>query len=593
MKTSKYIVAILLVSLGITTQVLAQDTIRHRSVSVEREYRPVIHDAGKINSIPQVLEPTGVKSPAEFSDFNLPLNAAYNVRPLPAAELVGEKHTNANPGYARLGFGNYLNTLADFAYPIISSTDTRLDFSLNHLATFDPTQMHTTTKANLSFDMIINTFDLYAAVGGGHEYLRYYGNYFNGSDSALNINTLIPKYGQSIYVEKDRAGVINTPLMYSLNSLATDPIGDTFWRFNMLAGVRSLPQATDLRYQAELQYRVFNSANGIKEKVVHTVAGFSSPSQDNRLGIGFELYNMAYSSTKIPDFNFWKSYSVLALNPYYSIERPEYKVRLGLKSSFSFVHGKFYNPSADISAEWKAVPEYMTVYGGLTGDYQVNTLDKIDAENPYVYSDLRVKDTNAPVELYAGIKLKPVYNLLLDAYLDYKQFDNQYFFVNKGYSLITSPAGMPQSDTTLYSNRFNVVYSNASRVKLGFRADYNLHKRINVEFKWAYNSWNVDTQDHAWNMPEYESQFNTNVRVTDNFSVSANVYYEGGRFAKLGEVAVPMHDKVDINLGAAYSYLNWLTVFGKINNLISNKYQNYYGYDVQGANVMVGAAFNF
>ena len=94
-------------------------------------------------------------------------------------------------------------------------------------------------------------------------------------------------------------------------------------------------------------------------------------------------------------------------------------------------------------------------------------------------------------------------------------------------------------------------------------------------------------------MPKYVAQLNTDIRINPNFTVSANMYYEGTRYAKIGNLAIPMHDKVDLNLGANYSYNKWLTVFGKINNLINNKYQNYYGYDVQGTNMMVGAAFSF
>jgi len=54
-----------------------------------------------------------------------------------------------------------------------------------------------------------------------------------------------------------------------------------------------------------------------------------------------------------------------------------------------------------------------------------------------------------------------------------------------------------------------------------------------------------------------------------------------------------MRPKVDINLGASYLYNNWLTAFAKVNNLINNPYQDFYGYQVQGLNVLVGAAFSF
>ena len=49
----------------------------------------------------------------------------------------------------------------------------------------------------------------------------------------------------------------------------------------------------------------------------------------------------------------------------------------------------------------------------------------------------------------------------------------------------------------------------------------------------------------------------------------------------------------DVNLGASYSYLDWFTMFFKVNNILNKHYQNFYGYDVQGLNVMVGAILSF
>jgi len=594
MKTPIYLTAILLFLFSSSLTLQAQDTIVNRSVSVEREFRPVIHDAGKINSMPQVLEPNVVKSTASYSNFNLPLNAEYNIHILPSADLVSPKPVEINNGYARIGVGNYLNTLADFAYPLVNTPDIRLDFSLNHLATFDPKQMHTTTKANLAFDKIFKTFNLYAGVGGGHEYYKYYGDNYNIADSVVNFEQLLRSTsGSTVYDEINRMGPDTKGRTYRLDTLSNLKKGETLWRFNALAGVRSLPLSTDLRYQAEIKYQLFSSHNGLSENLVHTQVGFSSPNDNNRLGFDFDMFNMMYNSRVIPDFNYWKNYTVLTLNPYYSIERPEYNVRLGLKTSLSFVHGKFISPSADVRAEWKAIPKYLSLYGGLTGDLKVNTLDNIYAENPYVFSDLRILDTYTPVDFYAGIKLKPLYNLMFDAYVDFKQIDNQYFFVNKQYDAVNPGSVTPVEDATIYTNRFNIVYGSASQFKTGIRVNYNYLKLVNLEMKWAYNGWKVEKQDYAWNKPKYEAQLNTDVRITDNLTVTANIFYEGIRYAKLGTRAFQMDDKLDINLGIAYSYNNWLTVFGKINNLINKRYQDYYGYDVQGTNMMIGAAFSF
>ena len=590
MKTLKYIVPFLCV-LGSTMSLMAEDSIVNRNITVEREYKPVIQDAGKIKSTPKILEPKVEKITPTYSNFNLPLNADYNIHALPAADLQRDKQAETNGGFARLGIGNYLNTLADFAYPLVKTSDIRLDFSLNHLGTFG-TKAHSTTKAALSFDKYFDNFDLYAGLGGGHEYLKYYGNDFNRNDSIIDLAKLAATHGSNAtYTEQNLNNIKRTAQSFKLSDLANDSISNsnTFWRFNAFAGVRSLPTADELRYQAEMQFKSFSAINGIVENQVHSKVGFNTQIDDNRWGVDVEMYNMSYKSNIPATLNYTDAYTVIGMNPYYSIERPLYNVRLGLKSSISFVHGRAFSPSFDIRGEWKAIPKTLALYGGITGAYAVNTMDEMFTENRYLFADARVEDTYTPSEVYVGIKLKPIQNLLIDAFIHHSQIDNQYFFVNKGYTAAT----VMGADSMLYTNRFNVLYSGASHTQIGIRANYNLRNIVNVELKGAYNAWQVNSSQYAWNKPKWEADLNTNVQITREFSVSANVYYERDRYAKLGSLAIPMNPKLDINLGASYSYNEWMTAFAKINNLINNKYQDFYGYEVQGFNALVGVAFSF
>jgi hypothetical protein len=591
MKTSKYITSILLFLSSTVFMTEAQDSILNRNVSVEREYRPIIQDAGKISTIPQVLEPKVEKMTAKYSDFNLPLNADFNIHTLPAAELAAEKNI-AKQNYARIGFGSYLNTLVDAAFPLINTTDMLLNVSLNHLGTLEVKRFHTSSKADISFSKLFKTFNLYAGVGGGHEYVKYYGNSFN-RDSIADFSSIAITQGGSIYSEINRAGVNTSSRLYTVNGLATDPSTDTFWRLNSVVGLHSLALAKDIRYQAEVKYNLFSSINGLTEHQIHTVAKFSSPSKKDRMGLYLDLYNMIYSSTTIPAFNFWNSYSVLNLNPYYSIDREQWNVRLGVKSAVSFVQGNIFSPSADISGEWKLFPKVLTVYAGITGGYELNSLDKTLAENPYLFSDLRVNDTYTPMNLFAGVKAKPFYNVLIDAYVDFRQINNQYFFVNKEYKLNNAFSPMSVADSSLFSNRFNVIYSNATLLKVGVRISYHWQDILNVELKGAYNGWNVATEQYAWNKPKYEAELNVGYKIDKSFSVAANGFYEGGRFAKLGSVAITMPDKMDVNLSVNYQYNKQFSAFAKINNLINSQYQDFYGYDVQGINFMLGAAVSF
>jgi len=593
MKISKYILPVFLFSLGYSVTMQAQDTIFDRNVNVEREYKPIIQDAGKINSVPEVLEPTVIKSVPKYNEFNLPLSVDYNIHTLSAAEMKHDQGDIAKGGFARFGLGSNFNSLLDFAYPIVNKPDMRLDFSLNHFATFS-SKAHSTTKAALSFDKYFKNLDWYTGVGGGHEYFKYYGDNFNiNRPDTLDLNGLANSYPMASYEERNLTSISRNAQTYSLRELADAALAETFWRFNAFTGVRSLPLSTGLRYKAEVKYQLFDSRNGLTEHLIHSQAGFSTPLDSNRIGVDLDLYNLMYRSNNAESLNFWDAYSVFSMNPYYSIERAHFNVRLGVKSAFSFVHGKPFNPSADVNAEWKMIPKYLSLYGGLTGGYDVNTLDNMFTENRYLYSDVRVQDTYTPYNVYAGIKVKPLYNLLLDGYVDYRYIDNQYFFVNKEYELTSPLNGMSYVNSNLYTNRFNVLYSSASLLKIGVRANYNLQDRLNVQLKGAFNGWDVATEEFAWNKPRWEADLSTDVHITRDLSVSTNVFFEGERYAKIGESPMRMRPKVDINLGLSYSYLQWFTAFVKVNNLIDNPYQNFYGYEVQGQNVLVGAAFSF
>lgn len=586
MKTSKYIVsALLAMSVGVNAQTVDQN------VTVEREYKPIIQDAGKIISVPEIIEPNVEKTAAKYTEFSFPLPVGQNIQTLSAAELEHQRRNNPKDAFVRIGLGNNLNNLLDFALPVLKKTDMRLDLKLNHLATFSK-EAHSNTRAALEFNNNYKNSEFYAGVGLGHEYFKYYGEQFDMTGTPKDLTSL--KTG--IYEELNFVRVNRTAQLFSLNNIVNGADNDVFWRFNAFAGMRSLPATESIRYKAEVQYRLFDSRNGLTENIIHSKANFNTPNGRNRSGIDVEMQNMMYK-TDIANtvMNVWDAYTVFSMNPYYSIERERWDIRLGVKSSFSFVHGRPFNPSPDVSFEWKAVPEWLAFYAGAGGSYKVNTLDGMFTENRFLFSDLRVQDTYTPISAYFGVKIKPVYNLLFDAYVNYQYIDNQYFFINKdyAYSLLSSTLLGSPNDSIIYTNKFNVVYSAATLVKVGLRANYNLRNLVNIQLKGAYNGWDVEDIAMAWNKPKFEADMTADWRVTRNLNVTSNVFFESERFAKLGEQSMRMRPKVDINLGASYSYLNWFTLFGKVNNLTNNRYQEFYGYEVQGMNVLVGASFSF
>jgi len=586
MKTFKKIFTFILFFGGSGVALHAQDSVVNRNVNVEREYRPVIQDVGKINSIPNVLEPNIEKTAPKYTDFNLPLSVGYNVYTLPSALPTSNKTKKTKNGLAQFGLGNPLNTIADIAYPIITETDSRLDFTLNHFGTFEK-RTHSVTKTAVTYDENFNKLDFYSGIGANHEFLKYYGNNFNNEGKITKLNTLENTYASPVFIEKSRIGTDTSLRNLNLMAQHNDSL-NTFWRLNAFVGIKSIPTAQELKYKADISYKLLNIGSGITEHQILSSGKFSVPSGENRFGLDFEMANLLYQSKNAGLLNFPHPYSILTINPYYGIERENWNVRLGIRSSLSVSNGPGFSPSADILGEWKILLKYVSFYGGITGAYRINSMNTILEENPYIMPDIKVKDTYTPFDIFAGVKLKPLYNLLIDGYVDYKKINNAYFFVNKVYS-----SSLTTSDSVLYTNRFDVMYNDASLLKMGIRANYNLKNWLNIQMKGCYNSWQVSNQTHAWNKPKWEADMSTEIRITNEIFFNASAYYEAGRTAKLGNMILPMNNKIDINLGCNYAFNSSVSAFLKINNLLGNRNQYFYGYEVQGLNVLIGAALSF
>lgn len=584
MKTKIYIIAALLVSYSgsLYAQKNNKDSVVNRSVTVERDFQPVIQDVGKIITTPKEIEPEVEKTTPSYANFTSPLSVNYSIHPLDP-EILKHKPNDPLKGYLRLGIGFPMNTLGDFMYPVIKNDNNRLDFSIHHLGAFGD-KKHSKTSAGLQYDHLFDNFSIIAGLGATHDYFNYYGRMYGTESPFLmyDVAALDANYTTSP----------NTTV--SLYELSAYPQNETHWRINTLVGIKSSPISEGLKYYADLQYNVFQSVKeDMNENHLKLSAQFEVPFDDNKLGMDVEINNLQYSVYHLNRFNFPETYSVLKFNPYYKMSGDFGFVKLGVKTGISG-HGQTFTPSPDVDAQWNAVPEYLAIYGGVTGDLQINTMSYMYDENRYLSAPLRLNDLYTPIDAYAGIKLKPAYNFLFDIFTNYKIIKDQYFFVNKQYDKADALSVLPSNiNTSIYHNRFDTINANASQLTLGLRANYNYKEMVNVYFKGAYHFWDVSGQQYAWQKPTWDADFGASVKVWNDILLNTQVFFQDGRYAKLGDKAVKMTSVLDINLGGSYIYSKNFTFFLKANNLLNRKYDIYYGYEVQGINAMAGVIISF
>lgn len=566
----------------VTAQNVTTDSVINRSVTVERDFQPVIKDAGKIIAMPKEIEPEIEKSKPAYADFTTPVKVKYTVKALDPEILVHQPH-DAKNGFLRLGIGYPLNTLGDFMYPLLKNKNNRLDFSLNHLGAFSDFK-HSKTTASLQYDHIFDNFSIFAGVKGSHDFFNYYGRWF-GNDTTFILADAAQKFPNAIYNSPDNSEIS----LYNLSGMAMD---ETHWRLKTHVGAKSLPQSYGVKYLFDVEYNIFKSVKEVMNENQIALNGiFEVPFDDNFLGMNLNINNISYDINS--NLSFPKTYSVLKFNPYYKITGDVGYLKLGVKTGISSNFGQTFTPSPDVEVQWNAIREYLALYGGITGDLQINTMNKMYDENRYLSSPIRINDTYTPIDAFAGIKFKPAYNFLIDIFGNYKIIDNQYFFVNREYKIYQAVTGLPNKLSNIFQNRFDIMYANTIQKTVGMRADYHYKNVFNLYLKGAYNVWDVNDQQYAWQLPNWDVNFGSSANITHELNVSTQIFFQNGRYAKLGTNAVKMTPTLDLNLGASYTYSNWLSFFAKANNLLNRHYDYYYGYEVQGINAMIGAAISF
>jgi len=557
----------------LAAQSAKEDTIARRNVVIERDYIPTIQDVQKIDVAPLLTEPEIKKEAVNYSDQLSLLQPDYEMNKWQAAAIHLDQN-NPKKGYALLGLGFYGTALGDLFYPIVDNAKQSLTFDTHILGIFGNKQQKLTTNFGLDYSHQFDNFNINLGAYFKRTGFNYYG--ING----LNFNKYTATYKDST---------------------------NNFINFGVKAGIHSKGNAEDVHYSADIQYNNFTPGTGLGEQQIHTLGNIELPIEQYHIGLDLDMYNLTYAQYQ--GATLFPSQSVVGVNPYLGISGDEWKVRIGLKDYFSTGgNGKACNFAPDITGQINII-KTVTAYAGITGQYTVNTMQRITDENLYIDPTVRVNDSYAPFEFYGGLKFSPITGLLINGSVDYTLFNKEYFYVNESEPENTYLAYQNNSALYVPNNSpsyltrpmYNVVYDKAKLLKTILKASYDWQDRVITHFSTQFNNWDMNTLEHAWMRPSFEMELGSEVKVNKNIFLNANYYFAGGRYAQIGTFSsavttpstVHMDNINDLSLGASYLYSDWLTTFIRLNNVLGKSYQTWYGYDTLGINWQIGAAIIF
>ncbi len=572
----KKIFSICLICLVATSAAAQNDSIINRVVTVEREFQPVIESAGKISVTPQIYEAKAPEAKVVYSDYSNPLQTDFNTNPLDFAQVTIGSPSPLH-GFLRGAIGHSA-TRFDFNYRVGDKKDLYLDLHANHLGQWGRKTL-SNSKLGFDFSKRFNQTEFFFGADGKNIYFTRYSKYFEYNDLYKMTGDFVNLSDYSNFAPDDKTN---------------------HWDIRTRIGVQSLPNQT-IQYKVQTGYEAFIMGKELTEHTINTHGMLDWHSSVHHAGADLQIQNHIYSADLTgfawSDRNiergdtYARNYHALKIEPYYAYEGERIDVHAGVNLDFCFGKGQGFLPSPNVTFEAKLVKDWLALYGGAVGDYQTSSVREHFEHLRYLHPENEIATTQnrsyIPIDAFAGFKIRPHANLLIDLYAHYKLTKYQVYAV-------------PDSVMRGY---FNLVGGDNYEWKFGGKINYHYKDIINISLNGFYALGKMldDTNQlyqvpdgHILHKPTWGVTFRIDAKVNSKISFYTDNYFGGGQYAlDYTYTAVQLKPVVDLNLGAQYNIDKWLSCYLQLNNYLNRKHDIFYGYQSQGINFLAGVSWSF
>ena len=579
-----------------------QDSALHRSVTVERDFQPVIQAAGKIATKPAVVETKIESSQVHYSDFTAEVTPQATFNPLLSQPTRFEPGRKYN-GYIRGALG-HPNTLLDFGYHLDDTKNSILDVYAHHRAEWGLAAL-SKTNVGLNFTHTYSTCDLYFGLSGGNIFYHKYGHFYDYSQT----------FG--MWAKNDEA----YPKPYTIG----DKDKTSLWTAEVYLGVKANAKQ-DVQYQVQTGYMLFAKAGAVSEHQLRTKGSFDWHSAEHHVGAQLYVQNnflQLNDALGIPNSLYQKSRHNFRIEPYYAYEGTRLRVHVGVNFDLNIGKGHqilsktenvSFAPSPHINLEAQIAKQWLTIYADIEGSLGFGSLQSYMEENRYsmIHAGIiRPCAPYTPVDAELGFHIRPHRDVLIEihggyAYMMYEDF----WIATANSTTVFEPLNKP----LMAGDFIHDHADNYQRGKIGGQLNYHYQDLVRVNLHGDYYIWKGDTT--VYDRPNWELGLRIDGRINKNWSLYSDNQFAGKRLALATDGEHWLAPTIDLNLGLQYDM--WvgkvknestkgktnnnalrpepqpnLTLFFQLNNWLHRKNEIYYGYRSQGINFLLGATYRF
>ena len=628
---SRYIFVLIPLSLFLTPASAQSDSALNRSVTVERDFQPVIRAAGKVATKPAIVETTIEPVEVSYSNYAVEVKTETGLQPLLSQPTRFGEGQSYN-GYVRGGLG-HTNTLFDFGYRLDDGKRSILDVYAHHRAQWG---LRALSKTKLGFDFShpFSACSVYFGINGGNVFYNKYGRFYD--------------YAQGSAGAWDR-----TKTLYPEPRTITPADQTSLWTAEAYIGVRSNAKQ-EVQYRVQTGYMLFAKPNAVAEHQIRTHASFDWSRDFHHVGAVLYVQNNFLSlngnlAATIPS-TMYNSRHNIRLEPYYAYNSRRVQLHVGVnldmnigrgQNSLSGVNNLSFAPSPHVHLEAQIAKKWLTLYADATGSHAMGTLQAFMEQNRYRVIHAGIISHHAaphtPVDAELGFHIRPYRDLLIELHGGYALYLNTTTLIAVTDSARYMPAAF---NAFVHAGDFSYTYCDYSRGKVGAQFNYHYRDIVRVNLYGDYYFWRAlryenngyqyastcteltdvlannsrTVYDHA----NWQLGLRVDGKIDKHWSLYSDNHFAGSRLALATDGEHLLKPTVELDLGMQYNM--WvggkrsavshqhseggelplrpepkpnLTLFAQVNNFIHYKNDIYYGYTSQGINFLVGATFRF
>ncbi len=569
-------------TLTFASPLVAQDY--DRSVVVEKDFQPIIQNAGKLKQPHALLQTELPETPIVFSQPDTSILSYGQVYPLRTPSLTFDTPDTLR-GLIE-GGGGHINSLLRFRYTFVDDKKNSLNLYANHRGAWGP-KADEKTNIGFRFSHDYTGGKVFLNVFGANEFFTRYGYYYAG-DKKLSIHHL---------------------------SQVADSARQTLWNVGLAVGVQSNPKE-DIQYKAYIQYDLLSMPSLAIEH--HTLANLNfkyNNGSDHFGGVNFTFLGSFYSldPSYIPPKEVLNRYHLRA-EPFYEYKGQRVLVHVGANIDMNFGKGQIlsnlpnvsFAPSPNVYMEAQIAPKWVIFYAQAKGQlgygHSVNVLQNYRYIKPELSILSRSAASYSPIDAQLGFRFRLEKNLLLDVYGGYAVKLN-----------MTTLCALPGA---LY---FDYIKGNAQRGKIGLALSYHYQDIVSLKAYGDYFFWKSDSihestvhAEHVYDQANWKAGLDIEANIDSHWSIHSNNQLEGSRYVLVDTseedyvLQMKGHDGlmhnykevklrpiININIGAGYAFDDRLSLSLDIYNLIHRYNDLYYGVQSRGINFVAAVRYRF